>query len=134
LLCGEGAQPNTLCVVAESTEAEQTESSGFLQKVFAAAKQEWMCDVAVLPLPADRFGKVRFADVRVLGDFRRVFVFGVPIGHLGLRLRLPPYRPVQWQGAALMLADAPLAIMADKSLKVKLWEPIQQLYGLSRPS
>nr|WP_295930818.1 hypothetical protein [uncultured Dyadobacter sp.] len=57
--------------------------------------------------------------------------FGVPLIKLHLDLLLAPYTPKAIEGIWFLLVDPLVVIEADRNLKKKLWQALQQMFEMS---
>lgn len=124
-------QKGILCVFKMNDPTAKDTLLDFLKKVFLATGHDILQDGLVLPVDPSLAGKVRFAELKTLGNFRQVIVFGLAPDTLGLRLRLARYELVAWQGITLLFADDLERIASEKPLKAKLWATLKALFDLN---
>jgi len=117
-------QAEVLVVYTKSSSAK--EHLELLSKILSAVNFDLQQDVQSVVLEKEE--NASFSGFRTNETLKNALIFGVSAGQLGLHFDYQLYAPIVCNGCRFLFADDLAAISADKSLKGKLWQCLQNMF------
>jgi DNA polymerase III psi subunit len=112
-------------IIVDNNDAEELD---FLAKILKAIQYDISEDVILFPLEKGKHINLSAFNKNLPTEIYFVLLFGVEVNQLGLQFKLPNYYPLKVNNMTFLSADTLASISKNKSLKMKLWQNLQQLF------